>query len=308
MYKKFSCFFLFFFLLLLVIPLCINVCFDPYNFFNSRLTDFITVSEERKIKLSYLRNHRDVYDSVVIGSSRSSYIDSSSFLAFKMFNLSVSGISIEEYLPYLKFFEQTQGRPKLIILSLDFHNTNLNYRSNVDPNTVIHDVGSVLMKSLDYIKLKTLYSSFLLMTKNPETIGDYYTRKLVKKRSDQSLPLSINTIKNTIHYYKTECLKNYKYRVDFHSHLLMIKNAFPTSKIIVIVCPIHQSLIDLQKDIAGDLCYKRWLLEIKSVFGEITDFTVNNEITTNPYNFFDAAHFYPFVGSQIIEDLQKHAV
>jgi hypothetical protein len=308
MYKKYSVFFLVSFILSLAIPLLVNFYIDPYNFYNSHFTDFITVSEERKIKLSYLRTHKRVYDSVLIGSSRSSYIDVSKISGFKVFNLSVSGIALNEYLPYLEFFKETQGVPKLIILSLDFHSTNANYESNVTPDMIINDVKSVLKRNLDYSKLKTLNTSVVLATTNQETLNDYYTRDLIKKRFNQTKILEPYIIEETISYYKKNCLKNYKYREDFFSQILAIRNAFPNTRIIVLICPIHQSLINLQRDIAGNFYHQKWLFEIKSVFENLIDFTDNATITNNPNNFFDAAHFYPFVGHQILDELKNHDI
>lgn len=308
MYKKFSIFFLFFFLTTFIFPLLINSYVDPYNLFDSRVTNHITVSNERTMKLYHLEKNRTEYDSVLIGSSRSSYIDVSTLSGYRMFNLSVSGISMDEYLPYLKFFQETQGSPRLIVLSLDFHSTNLNYRSNVDPNTTINDARSLLKQSLDYSKLKTLSTSFMLITKSPENIGDYYTRKIVKKRYNQSKPLDINSIEETISYYKKYCLKNYEYRKDFRSILTKIRNTFPSSKILVVVCPIHQSLCNVQKDLAGDSFNQKWLLDIKSICKDLIDFSDNREMTNNPNNFFDAAHFYPFLGRKIVDVIQKYAL
>ena len=242
---------------------------------------------------------------MLIGSSRSSYIDASKLHKYKMFNCSVSGISIDEYLPYLKFFEKTQGTPKLIILSLDFHATNLNIQGNIDPKITLRYAVSKIKQIIDYAKIKTSYLSLRLLLNTQENFNDYYTRDFIKKRVDQEKKLDNENIKSTLGYYGKNCVNNYSYRDDYKHILTKIKVSFPNSRIIVLICPIHESLLVFQKKISGETIYNRWLVEIKDVFEFLYDFNQDSNLIGDLGNFFDAAHFYPFVGEQLISSLAK---
>ncbi len=305
MHKKFCFYFFYFFSSLVALSVCINFIVDPYNFFNQAVTDFISVSNERNIKFVHLQNNSQKYNSVLIGSSRSSYIDASKLHKYKMFNCSVSGISIDEYLPYLKFFEKTQGTPKLIILSLDFHATNLNIQGNIDPKITLRYAVSKIKQLIDYAKIKISYLSLRLLLNTQENFNDYYTRDFIKKRVNQEKKLDKENIKSTLGYYGKNCVNNYRYRDDYKDMLTKIKESFPNSRIIVLICPIHESLFEFQKKISGETIYNRWLLDIKDVFEFLYDFNEDKAMINNLGNFFDPAHFYPFVGDQLIASIAK---
>lgn len=305
MYKNFCFYFFYFFSSLVALSLCINFIVDPYNFLNHDVTDFISASNERNIKFVHLQNNYQKYNAVLIGSSRSSYIDNSKLHKYKMFNCSVSGISIDEYLPYLKFFEKTQGAPKQIILSLDFHATNSNIQGNIDPKITLQYAIAKIDQIIDYAKIKTSYLSLRLLLGTLEDFNDYYTRDFIKKRIDQEKKLDEENIKSTLGYYGRYCLNNYSYRTDYKDILIKIKESFPNSKIIVLICPIHESLFEFQKKVSGEAVYNKWIVDIKDVFESFYDFNQDKNMVRELGNFFDAAHFYPFVGDQLIASIAK---
>ncbi|ETZ04409.1 hypothetical protein K737_301114 [Holospora undulata HU1] len=279
-----------------------NLYVDPYNFYEIDKTPYVLSGNERKIKASYLYSHKNQFRSVLIGSSRSSYLDIASPSNHKTFNFSVSGISINEYLPYLQFFAQTQGNPETIYLSLDFHATNLNNTSIFCTEETLDFATSSLMKALEYIKVKVAHTSLSILFSKPE---DYYDREFIKYRRTHR-PLSGEAIKQTLDYYSAYNLKNYKYSDTYLQQLKNIKSSFPNTRFIVFICPIHKSLQNHQISLTGMYSYKRWISEIQSIFGKVIDFNNDTNLTTSLDNFFDAAHFYPFVGKQdMLQKLQK---
>ena len=305
MYKKYCFLFLFSFSFIPIFCLCLNLLVDPFNYFKHSAVNIVSTTNERNVKLAFLKNAPLKYDSVMLGSSRSSYINVQVFKNYKMFNLSVSGISIEEYLPYLRFFEQTQGVPKLIILSLDFHATNENLVNRVDPNLALSHGNSKFKQLLEYIKLKTSHISLNMLF--PIKLNDYYTREFIKKRSEEPKRLNEETIQGTIAYYNNYCLRRYTYDHKYGKYLKSIKDAFPQSKIIVIICPIHQSLFNFQNEVVGKKIYVRWLYELEEIFNDIIDFNHEKEIVSNNMNFFDPAHFYPFIGDYMVHKIQDES-
>lgn len=302
MCKIFSITFLCLFCLIGVSALSINRFMDPYNFVLSNNTNFIGAANERIIKSAFLNKNKKTYDSVLIGSSRSSYIDVSKSKTNKMFNYSVSGISIDEYLPYLRHYQATQSNPKIIILSLDFHGTNQNFDNSVNQADVFSKSNSKFKQYVEYIKVKTAHQSLNMLKPNRKEFGDFYTRDMIKKRKDQETGLTDAIISGTLDYYKVYCLSDYSYRNDYKHKLSEIRDAFPDAKIIVLICPVHESLMSLTLELAGQEAYNQWLEQIDQVFGAHYEFN-QSEIVNNRSNFFDSAHIYPYVGDQIFSSL-----
>lgn len=303
--RKFCIYFFYFFFSLGVGSFLINTIVDPYNFFGFKTTDFIISSNERNIKTAYLSNNRGIFDAVLIGSSRSSYIDASKYKKYNMFNYSVSGISIDEYLPYLKFFEKTQGLPKLIILSLDFYNSNENYENVFKPDEIISCGESKLKILLDYMKIKNAYVSLNMLASEPDNYKIYYTRQLIKKRSvEEDCSLTDEVIKKTILESRSD-FKKYTMRKDYKEKLIQVRESFPHSTIVVLICPIYSSLTQAINQMVGPLDYQNWISEIQTVFSHCYDFNKDSVIVNNPKNFFDASHFYPFLGDKILFSLTR---
>lgn len=294
--------------MILFIVLCstlLNIFADPYNYLGSNRTDYITCANERNIKSVYLANNTNAYDGVLIGSSRSSYIDVSNTPYYKIFNYSVSGIGIEEYLPYLLFFKKTQGTPKLIILSLDFHTTNKNCEPFPPPTKVISYAENKFKHFFDYMKVKVAHLSLKILNFERKYFNDYYTRNLVKGRVNQRTSLDDNIIKDTIDYYRRNVFRNYIYREDYVKILWKLKEAFPNSKIIVLICPIHNSLTRGTFNLVNPLFYQKWNQDIKNIFRKFYDFNNDQSIVKNKNFFFDPSHFYPFIGDKIISVLEN---
>lgn len=284
----------------------INFTIDPYNFLNSKYTTFIPISNERYIKTVFLSNHKNQYDSVIIGSSRSSYINASKFLKYNMFNYSISGISLDEYLPYLKFYKKTQGIPRLVILALDFYGSNKAYQTPFKPEIIIKNSLSKFALFMDYTRIKNAHISLKMLISEPSDYSIYYTRDLIKKRgSDKIEGLNTEIIKRNTLELKSD-FKNYSLRDDYKSQLLKIKEFFPNSKIVVFICPIHRSLSMATNHLVDPLNYQNWVSEIVSVFGHCYDFNKYDCIVNDEKNFFDASHFYPFVGDKIVSMLSNY--
>jgi hypothetical protein len=128
------------------------------------------------------------------------------------------------------------------------------------------------------------------------TWSEHGPRNFVKRIHDQTKGLNAEIIQGTLAAYKNSCLKDYKYDKGYGKILKEIKASFPASKIIVVICPIHESLFHFQASLIGENQYACWLDEIKKVFNNIIDFNEDRSIVSNPRNFFDPAHFYPFIG------------
>ena len=129
-YQKFLKYVAIFSILLLLLTAFVNYVVDPLwifthnNKFNSKQLSF----NERQQKTNFLYFNKIKYDNVLIGSSRTTYIDPNAFNALgKTFNYAVNGLLPYEYKVLLDNFRIINGsEPKYIILGLDFFSTNKN--------------------------------------------------------------------------------------------------------------------------------------------------------------------------------------
>lgn len=282
---------------------CVNYYVDPLNIFGNKYVDIIYRQNERELKSIYLQKNKKKFNTVIIGSSRTSYIPVSSYGNLTIFNYSMSGICIEEYIEYLNFFAETQGEPSVIFLSFDFHTSNNNYGKPADSRKIIDFTKSKIKPIFYYFTLNTLKNSLDVILQSRDDLTEYYNRDIIKHRVNTNIPLTDESIKNTLDEYTYNYLKRYEYREDYKKFLLTIRNRFPHSRIIVIICPVHDSLFNWTIQMISDKHYGRWINDIKDIFDEIYDFSGRESITTNRMNFFDAAHFYPSVGDKIMTEI-----
>lgn len=106
----------------------VNYTIDPLrtfshsNVLNNKQVDF----DERQQKTNYLYFVNHDFDSILIGSSRTTYIDQTLFKNEKVFNYAANGMSPYEYDKFISNFIAVTGHsPKKIYIGLDFFGTNI---------------------------------------------------------------------------------------------------------------------------------------------------------------------------------------
>lgn len=263
----------------------INYIVDPLwmfktsNLFNQKQLDF----DERQQKTNYLVYNKSDYDSLILGSSRSTYIDQNIFN--KTFNYSANSMYPYEYEYFINIFSIiTQKTPKNIILGVDFFGSNRN--ENKKNKTLLYYKNT---KS-NFYRIKMLYSfkilrfSFKNIRQSIKTNKLYYNRDLIKfneKIDNCNLP---EKIKNTLKY-----LKNYNYDETLFNTFIELKNKY-NSDFIVYTTPVTFEQIKLYHELGFDEYYFRWLEELISSFGGIYHFMLPSSLTKEKSNFFDAGH------------------
>ena len=99
-------------------------CFTHANRFNSRQLAF----DERQQKSNFLMAHPAGYDAVMLGSSRTTFINQYDIAGYRVFNFAVNAMIPAEYPAYVRFFNRhNRDKTRLIILGLDFFGSNRNF-------------------------------------------------------------------------------------------------------------------------------------------------------------------------------------
>ncbi|MGD6816379.1 hypothetical protein ACQCVE_04780 [Metabacillus sp. 113a] len=282
-----------------------NLFMDPlWMFSHSHKYNHIQESfNERQQKLNKIAYTDVEFDTLLLGSSRTTYINEDEFKGHKAFNFAASGMSVQEYSPYIEFINEKRGKKvKTIILGLDFFATAEN-RKIENPNTYIRNV-----KDITY-PLKTLLSYETFSTYSLANFeASYYGRNQFKrnysrentavpKENSESKKMKIN---DTVETYKRHVYgETYRYNKNYKNLLSELKRSNPDVRFIVFTTPVSAPLYKTMIESGRFADYEHWLRDVTSVFGEVYHFMYPNTITNSSDSFYDGHHFYPEVGELI---------
>lgn len=286
-YKKSLRNFLFLFIIMANLVALINYVVDPFwmfnhsNFLNQKQLDF----NERQQKTNYLVYNKNNYDSLILGSSRTTYLNQNLFTSYNSFNYAANSMYPNEYEYFIDTFSLiSKNKPKNIILGVDF------FGSNKNENQVSKNLPYYKNTENIFYRIKMLYSfkmlrfSFKNIRQTIKTKKLYYTRELVKYNAPINVLELPDKIKNTLKY-----LENYSYDEFLLNTFVGLKNKYD-GNFIVYTTPVTFEQMKLYHDLGFDEFYFRWLEELILSFGGIYHFMIPSAFTKEESNFFDATH------------------
>lgn len=289
-----------------------NYYIDPlWNYTHANdFNDYQLGFDERQLKTNYINNHDFNYDSLLIGTSRITYLDERAFTTESVYNYSLSGLQIEEYLPYMKYAEKKNGKPfKKIFIELYFDSANIS-----KPNTLNPPQTYIETSEAPFYAIKSLFSestmhyarfNYDISKANHYDGARSYTRNNIAQTTypNDDMEQSWQEFKNN---FKAESAKPFMYDHDYRKRLQAIKDAFPDTELVVFteLMPAKRLQTILHNDNRYE-AYSRWMNDMVDVFGTVYSFHTVNEVTTRMDNFFDWLHYYPNVGYLIIESLEN---
>ena len=279
----------------------INFIVDPLYYWKiTKKIDFKRRDfDERVQKTNYLANIDNNYNAVLLGNSRSTYIDTKKFnLGVNIYNYSVNAMSVYEYEQViLNFIELTGKEPEKILIGIDpfdFKGDNTNRLKYILEETKDNT-----------LKYKNLFSSDVFLfsiksiIKTIKTKFDYYDRK--QRYYDNNLTKG-NNLENRISNKKYISIKKDKnlYKVDknLFKEYERLKNKFSNSEFIIYCLPFHKDLIqNWKKDKLFNEKNKYFLENITSIFEKVYYFNYINNYNSSYSNYYDKYHFYPYLGN-----------
>ena len=101
--------------------------FDPLwcTGFSHRANRITPVIDARQQKTGRLMHGHEVYDALVIGSSRVEQFRQEDFVPLRVFNYAAPSMYPDEYEGYIdQFLSRSDDRPRTVFLGLDFYGTN----------------------------------------------------------------------------------------------------------------------------------------------------------------------------------------
>ncbi|WP_456364382.1 hypothetical protein [Priestia aryabhattai] len=306
-------------LIIVVLPVSaimgFNYYIDPlWNFdHKNKYNDYQIGFDERQQKTNYINSRKDFeYDSLMIGTSRVTYMNQHKFKNEKAFNYSLSSLHIDEYLPYIDYATKKNGK--------DFKTIYMELYVNSYDSTAINTNRSpsiYFQKSEEpFYKITSLFSK--------STFDSSIENYKISKAKFYAGPRSYNRDNVGITTYPNDRLeplwdrfkasfeattsKPFIYDDDYKQKLSAIKKAYPNTRFVVFTDPIPAKRFDLIMDNEDQRnAYKRWYKEMVSIFGEVYSFQGHTPITTDMNNYFDWFHYYPNVGDDMIAAFQNPA-
>ena len=301
--------------LILVIIATINFLVDPYyqwgyfKVIDLKRKDF----DERIQKTNYLANINNNYNAILLGNSRSTYLDVRKFdLGVNIFNSAVNAMSIYEYDQLITNFIKLTGKdPEIILIGIDHHNFKGDNPKRLE--TILEELTSNSLKlknllSLDIFRfsLETIEKTIRVKLNLKDLKQRYYNNQLVKGNDKENFISNEKYIKDnsTINEYivQNELLEEYK----------RLKNKYSKSKFIIYCLPFHKDLLDSWiYDIHFYDKNQQFISNLIDIFGEVYYFNYISKYNSSYTNYYDKYHFYPFLGNILIDNfnnLQKNRI
>lgn len=282
-----------------------NALIDPLWFFSheNRWNGNQVGFDERQQKTNRALFGTFDYDAILLGSSRSTYINQRQFTGVRTFNFAVSGMRPVEYPAYLQFSQQLRGKPLAqAVIGLDFFASSRNYSSGAaNPEQYFSTARRPFYRAEMLLSVDTLKKSKESVASRDKEC-DCYDRSNAKHLRRVSMEEHQELVQKDLAHFR-KLYGDYVYDERLPSLWQQLKSENPGTQFVIFTTPVSAALFgELVK--AGRLPeLERWLRDAVNAFGELTDFMGVNSITIQDQRYQDASHFYPATGDLIARRL-----
>ena len=289
---------------------------DPLWLFGTshKYNDVQVAFNERQQKMNHIYYQPFEYDTLLLGSSRSTYINQHEFEGMDVYNFAVSNISVREYNAFIEFAKEKRGKEfDRIIIGLDFFKTSVD-QSNVPGNpdgykAKLKDPFFRVKSILSWDALDYSIENFKLSYSNQDNLVRSYNRENVAvSRAEDPETIAEQTEEKIERFKEVFYGETYDYNEAYPQYLEELKKNNPNTEFIIFTTPISTPLFEAMAEMGRLPDYEKWLNDIVSVFGSVNNFMYPNSVTNDISNYFDGHHFYPEVGTLIAKQLSDAPV
>jgi hypothetical protein len=307
--KKWSLLFCLFCFLILLFIVFINYTFDNTGYF-SKLhygQSAANALSVRSAKITYIKNHPELYTGFIIGGSRTGVLDpavAEKYTGLSFYNFSFLGSSFEEY-EYLTDFLLQKTKVKIIILQLagiEVLNAKSNYLNiyaiNQKISTKLNEVEKLLLTDCKP-KIKGFFKKDSITKVQPNGMIEYIDKYSLEEKTYFTY---IDTIIKNWKIYEENFFKekdNIYFRDSDVVLKLMegIKKKCDDNDVGLIVILSVNSIYDLS--ILESENYYDFLKKLTQIVS-IYNFNGYGEINFNPYNFADTVHYRKEIADKML--------
>lgn len=289
----------------------INYYIDPFWTFSHKhqYNSYQKPFNERQQKTNYIYfNSLDKFDGILLGSSRTTYINQNDFGDMNIYNYSFNSGHPYEFKGYIDFAKEVKGSDlKYIIIGADFIGTKIpSVVKTKDPSFYTEQTKSIGYKYKTLLSFDTFKESIknIKISKKKKS-RRWYDRNNIKYRESISdkrrLSSFTSNLNGRINFFKSD---KYIYDEEYYKKMKEIKDNNPNTEFIIFTSPVSAALIEtITKNRLDD--YKRWLKELVDIYGKVYHFMTINTITKNKLNYPDAEHYYDFVGKLLSNKISQ---
>lgn len=276
----------------------LNYYIDPMWTFEheNKFAQYQRATKEREQKSDALYFRSKKYETIIFGSSRTTYINPYT-LDDKTFNYSVSDMQPREYKAYLDFAIKEAKQPiKNVIIGLDFFGA-LEYEPFIakESKAILEKISSPLYQYKLLFSFDTLKHSFANIKNTYTKQNTTYSYKYIKRLNfeDTDITQYNSKIQEDIRSYIKDRYKH-NYDENYSSYISELIKSYPEIKFTFFTTPVSEKHFNaiVSKDLY--LNYERWLIESVQALGELNHFMYKSELAANANIYFaDSNHAYP---------------
>jgi hypothetical protein len=276
--------------------LAVNAAIDPLWYGRGNIvTGENFAFNERFAKLNRFLRTLDQYDCVILGSSRSTFLDQRRFKDHVCANLAFSAGIVPEYVAYAKYIKARGFSPKLVIVGVDAFNF-WNDMTPVLPDFVESGESPPdIVRS--YLSADVLRMSIRTLLGHPP-FPRFYDRNFVglpwRKAPIYDPPKPDQLTGKSRQFHSS--------RQGLYSEL---RELFPNAEFIGYVPPLSAWLA--LKDLYLTENFEEYLRTMKAIaerFDAMIDFSIPSDITMCPKNTYDGDHYKAAINAVIADVLQ----
>ncbi len=287
----------------------VNFVVDPFCFFgpSNNLVTRKFLFDERTQKTNYVMHSTGQYDGLLLGSSRTAFVDPTTFTSGTFFNYAASGMLPREYEGFIQLFRKW-NTIKTVVIGFDFFATNVNQGAYNPKQAHFYESQASYRDLLNYKGLHYSRVSFSCSIRGETCDERSYTQVFTRTwnrwvPSERARRLEIQLKQYATTYYGS----NFEFDNSLQENLRQLRYKNPGIKFIAFTTPDSAELFKLMIDQGLSSEYVRWIETLYQHFDEVYDFMGVSSVTSNEVNYLDAHHFSPRVGDWIVRRIEGSA-
>lgn len=294
------------------IIMSINYWVDPLWCFghNNRLSHIRSMVDERQQKTNYLHHTDQQFNTIILGSSRPTYLAPSYFKTLKVFNYAANNMLPNEFKGYLKNYVDITGKaPENIIIGLDFWGSSMsNTKEHFKPDHYLSQRKQKTylpsnLTSIDALQYSLRNIKYSIST--PPVNDAYYDQHLTKLEYGQTEAFKEQRVRGQIKHYTEDAYGSYEWDNSYVSTLSKLKQQYPNTRFIVFTSPVSDTLLNILEEQDRIPDHNNWLNAVTNVFDTVIHLMYRDPQLSDPSLFYDTQHFRPELAKKIAELLEN---
>ncbi len=256
--------------------------------------------DQRLIKTNILQYENPDYNAIIIGSSRIRYMGSMQIGKYKILNLGLEGLGLEDFSGFVELArEKAPDSLECVIVALDMFGVNKNRKSR----NQFKSTDEYLFDSQDFSYLAKLMISPNSFKYSYKYLSDYIFNgeNAIKSWSELNVPEPPNKkwhLKRINNAYA-----GWEFDEKNISILENIKTSFEDHRLIVIVNPVSAELLQIIQNQNRIPDFFNWMQMLSQTLDGYYNFMDITPLTTSPQNWRDISHTHPDTMKQQIRSI-----